>query len=406
LIFLKISQLITRRSFFTNYLYINFLSPCIKIKIVMKKVISALCFVGLSLTHDLSVRVSRHESDASRYQLACDGAHGNVRYYAEGLPQGVEFNDNTIVVTNNARFGTYNIRIRAVDEIGQAAERIVTLTIAQAQAGNNGATGATGATGANGPNGATGANGPNGATGATGATGPTGPTGGVAGTSPDGRLSSIISNYSSTNINRPDYGTSGRYPEPNLPTGNVQNLPNPTVTDISSNQAPTSAGNRNPINSDDVALRAASDRHQNAIKGITNLLSIIDQARANKDKAQRDIQTYTQAYNDAVTAQRAAQNDIIAAETKVSQIVSAINSLTAAIDDLRNKIAQAVAARDALTKEKVTTTANITNLEGAKAALLEKLKGLDAEVAARVQDLSNKNAECSAARDAVNAKQR
>lgn len=219
-------------------------------------------------------------------------------------------------------------------------------------------------------------------------------------------MSSLISTYSSTDVTRPDYGTSGRYPEPNLPTGNTQNLPNPTTIGIANDQAPTSPANRNTITSDDVALRAASERHQNAIKGITNLLKIIDQAKANRDKAQSDIQTYTQAYNDAVTAQRAAQNDIIAAETKVSQIVSAINSLTATIDDLRNKIAQAVAQRDALSKEKTTLTSNISNLEGTKAGLLEKLKGLDTEVAARVQDLSNKGAECSAARDAANAKQK
>jgi len=40
-------------------------------------------------------------------------------------------------------------------------------------------------------------------------------------------------------------------------------------------------------------------------------LKIIDQAKSNKDKAQRDIETYTQAYNDAVASQRNAQNDII-----------------------------------------------------------------------------------------------
>lgn len=57
-----------------------------------------------------------------------------------------------------------------------------------------------------------------------------------------------------------------------------------------------------------MALRAASERHQNSIKGITNLLRLIDQAKANKDKAQSNIQVYTQAYNDAITAQKNAQN--------------------------------------------------------------------------------------------------
>jgi uncharacterized coiled-coil DUF342 family protein len=120
------------------------------------------------------------------------------------------------------------------------------------------------------------------------------------------------------------------------------------------------------------------------------LLKIIDQARANKDKAQSDIQTYTQAYNDAVTAQRTAQNDIIAAETRSSQIVSAINTLSANIDDLKNKIAQAIAQNDAWKKEKDGIVATITTQEGNKAALLEKLKGLDADLAKYLQQLSNK----------------
>lgn len=107
---------------------------------------------------------------------------------------------------------------------------------------------------------------------------------------------------------------------------------------IPSDQARPTGANRNQITPDDVALRAASDRHQNAIKGITNLIKIIDQARANKDKAQNDIQAYTQAYNDAVAVQRNAQNEIIASETKSSQIVTAINSLGTTVDDLRNKI--------------------------------------------------------------------
>lgn len=61
-------------------------------------------------------------------------------------------------------------------------------------------------------------------------------------------------------------------------------------------------------------------RYQNAVKGITNLLTIIDQARANKLQAQNDLGRYTQAYNDAIRNQRNAQNAIISAELKVKQI--------------------------------------------------------------------------------------
>jgi chromosome segregation ATPase len=119
---------------------------------------------------------------------------------------------------------------------------------------------------------------------------------------------------------------------------------------IPTDQARPTPANRNPITPDDVALKAASDRHQNAIKGITNLLKIIDQARANKDKAQNDIQAYTQAYNDAVAGQRNAQNDIISIETRTSQIVGAITSLTATVEDLRNRINESAARSDALNR--------------------------------------------------------
>jgi len=51
--------------------------------------------------------------------------------------------------------------------------------------------------------------------------------------------------------------------------------------------------------------------------------------------------------------------------------------LTSTIDDNRNKINQAVAARDALTKERVTVVQTITNLEGTKAGLLDKLNGVN-----------------------------
>ncbi len=77
---------------------------------------------------------------------------------------------------------------------------------------------------------------------------------------------------------------------------------------IENSQTIRSSSNRNQITADDVTLRAASERHQNSIKGITNLLKVIDQAKANKDKAQADIQTYTQAFNDAVLAQKNVQN--------------------------------------------------------------------------------------------------
>jgi hypothetical protein len=164
--------------------------------------------------------------------------------------------------------------------------------------------------------GAPGGNGPTGS--APGGNSPSGgsPSGGSpSGGSPsDAQLLNLLNNYSSPTpgSSSPNY-PNNRYPEANLPTGSTPNLLNPTPLLISTGQSQPTDANRNPITPDDVKLRAASDRHQNAIKGITNLLKIIDQANANKNKAQSDIQTYTQAYNDAVSAQRNSQNEIIAA---------------------------------------------------------------------------------------------
>ena len=54
-------------------------------------------------------------------------------------------------------------------------------------------------------------------------------------------------------------------------------------------QAQVSEENRNTITEQDIVLKTASERHQAAVKGITNLLTIIDQARANRNQAQSQL---------------------------------------------------------------------------------------------------------------------
>ena len=58
-------------------------------------------------------------------------------------------------------------------------------------------------------------------------------------------------------------------------------------------------------------MKAASERHQNSVKAITNLISIIDQARANRNYAQEQVEKYVNEYNAALKVQRKAQNEII-----------------------------------------------------------------------------------------------
>lgn len=340
----------------------------------MKKVVSVLALAGLGLTRDLSIGIGSRQfnNNQNAYDLSCNNAQGAVKYYVDGLPNGVNFNGSTIIVSNVAQTGSYTVRIKAVDESGQSAERIITLSISQnnvqgtSQQGNqqNGVNGNNANNNANNPNnGANNGGLPNGSLPNGSPTGnqpngngnqPTGNqpnAGNGAPNAPNNRLNDLLNSLPSGNAPvLPNYGNSGRFPVPDFPTAADPNLFNPTPLNIASDKSAPTPANRNPITADDVALRAASDRHQNAIKGITNLLKIIDQARANKDKAQSDIQTYTSAYNDAVAAQRAAQNDIIALESKASQIVSAINNLNITIDDLKNKIAQTLAQIDAYNK--------------------------------------------------------
>lgn len=384
----------------------------------MKKAFSVACFLGLALSGNLlNIKVGDRVTinNQSTYNLSCEGATGAVKFYVEGTPYGVSLSGASIVISSYAQSGNYTLRIKAVDELGQSAERVVTLSIVQ----NNGQATLAGQTvSGNGGFGVSGqvsnqnTNQSNTGTQTIGGV-QIGQTGGVSGqvtgqsvtqtstststvtgstvtgststgssstgTQPNGgtsgssssvnnnRLDGLISNYSSSTTVTTNYGTSGRYPETNLPTSASSNLVNLTPITIATQQTTPTQSNRNTITADDVTLRAASERHQNAIKGITNLLAIIDQANANKNKAQSDIQTYTQAYNDAVTAQRTAQNDIITIETKSSQIVSALNSLNATITDLKNRLNTASTQNSGFLAQKNTILTTITSQEKQKA---------------------------------------
>ena len=143
----------------------------------------------------------------------------------------------------------------------------------------------------------------------------------------DSRLVNVINHYSTvTKTERVNY-ENNRFPEAKFPNGSNKNSINTVPTQISNKVVPTSLDNRNQINSQDVALKAASERHQNAIKGITNLLTIIDQAKANRHYIRNQMEVYAKAYSDALLAQKRTQNEIITIETRKTQIVSAIQGV-------------------------------------------------------------------------------
>ena len=143
------------------------------------------------------------------------------------------------------------------------------------------------------------------------------------------RLSSILGTYSSIDSlsTRPDTSyPNDKFPVENFPTGGNDNTFNPTPVDIFTRNAVPNDNTRNDVTIDDVALRSASERHQNAVKGITNLLKLIDQARANKKQAERDVQTLTQAHNLSVN-KWLEKTGIIGCDTDISHITASIEKL-------------------------------------------------------------------------------
>ena len=302
-------------------------------------------------------RTSYGNNEAYTILCAGGAGAGPWTYRVDGLPSGAYLQGDKIVISSSTVLGTYQLRITATDSTGASIQRNVSLNVvssgssssvigssglANSVIGLGGIAGLTGSEGSlswnsgattgttsgsitwsststgttttsgsypsaglpsggspSGTGGSPSGSGTSPSSGSPSGGSPSGgsPSGGSpSGGSPSGpgRLDGILSNYggptSTPSLNYPG----NRYPEPNYPTGTSPSGGyNPTPGQIGNSQTPPTSGNRNPITPDDVILRAASERHQNAIKGITNLLKIIDQAKSNKNQAELDINTPT-----------------------------------------------------------------------------------------------------------------
>lgn len=234
----------------------------------MKKIVASLCLVGLGLTHGLNIGIAQRPwgNNQSSYDLSCDGAHGTVKYYVNGIPNGVSLNGSTIVISADAKPGTYTITITAVDDIGQTAQKTVSLTIVQGsstsgydngafggQLGNlyggantfsgQGAGQGTGQGTGQGADQGTGAQVPGQGSGTPGSQTPGQGSGTPSSQTPgsqnpndSSRLNELISTFSSTTATTTTTTTypNNRYPTPNLPTNPDPNLYNPTPATIAS----------------------------------------------------------------------------------------------------------------------------------------------------------------------------
>lgn len=202
--------------------------------------------------------------------------------------------------------GNYLLRVKAVDENQNMAEKIISLSVSSVNSQSNSASFSSSS----------------------------------SSSGDSQRLNNILSMYSTvTEISSTITYEGNRYPEANLPTGGDSNSVNTNLISIQNAQAQATAKDKNEISAENVALRASSERHQNAIKAITNLLTIIDQARANRNKAYSEITFYSNSYKEAQAVQRKTQDTIIAINTKVQQIISAINGLNKKIEDVSGAIA-------------------------------------------------------------------
>ena len=287
-----------------------------------------------------------------------------MNYEISGLPDGVELQGNKIHATASAKVGDYVIRIVARDG-AQRASKIVGLTIEEGSGSTSSTTSTTSTASAT--------------------------SGGSAGASSrSSRLSNIINSYSSvTKVSTKEY-ENNRFPEVDFPTGTSQTI----ITTIDTGDAQTSDQNRNTITADDVALRAASERHQNAVKAITNLITIIDQARANALYAKSSVEKYIQEYNAALVAQRKIQGEIVRLETESTQIQSALDGVIDLINQLTDELAALETKKAGYESEKKSLLEEIAGAEQIKAKLLIEIEKTNSKLAELMKQLAASKEKC------------
>ena len=187
------------------------------------------------------------------------------------------------------------------------------------------------------------------------------------------RLADILNTYSTAvTFERKKY-MEDRFPEIDFPERKSDNAINTIPKTISTAISSASEKNRNIITAQNVHLKAASERHQNAVKGITNLIAIIDQARADRLNAQNEVEKFIKVYNEALAAQKKIQNKIVGLETRVMQIESAITGIDEEIDNLVKKIDDLETKKAGYEEEKAILLEQIAAAEKTKAELLAEI---------------------------------
>jgi predicted nucleic acid-binding Zn-ribbon protein len=356
----------------------------------MKAILVALLLVT-AFSWKLNVSSNSRIDDLNRFfTLSTIPAQSDVTYSFAGLPDGFAVQNSQLTYSGAIAIrGQYPVKITATDLSGQSESTIVLLDInlsgdgkisytntaglnlanslltnangASSGASSNGATtstttststsssstgsssssstgstasGATGSTSANGQvltiNGVDynfgnafniNVGGNSGASGASGAT-----------STPS--ISDLVTQYSTTTTTTNTVSTPiSSYPSPNIPTGPLPNqVPNSNIINIATAQAPLSSQPLRASSEYDVNITNLFYQQTQIGQTIANLLEIIRQGTANRNKAQEDINTYTEQLNSNTQAQQNLSITISNQENKVKGIQSAIDGATAQLN--------------------------------------------------------------------------
>ncbi|XP_031472663.1 uncharacterized protein LOC116245094 [Nymphaea colorata] len=265
-------------------------------------------------------------------------------------------------------------------------------------------------------------------------------------TSTSSDINSLVSQYSQNGSTiTTTTQTISSYPTV-VVTGTLPNaVPNTQVLQIATGQSPLGNQAINTLSEYDRNITDLFNQQTQVSQTIANLLEIIRQVTANRQKAQTDVNTFTASLNTAVNNQQNISLTITQEEGKTQGIQSAITGATAQLDSLNTQIGKvngqinaAKASGLALTqqlsvalnnqngiKSQITTVTNniatitsslqsqsqtcsqanqaIIILKGNITALQNSIAGIDERVAGIDNDISGYNAQIAALQQQINA---
>lgn len=105
--------------------------------------------------------------------------------------------------------------------------------------------------------------------------------------------------------------------------------------------------------------------------------------------------TYTNAYNQAVNNQRAVQQSIITIETKITQIVSAMNNLNVEINKVTGENGQSQSERTVLIQRRTEFTSQLVPYNNQKAGLQATIDNIGAQIRSFQDSLDASKTKCS-----------